>query len=245
LTSTHKRSGTQDTDAPKRFSHIPLTPAHIAQLADYVENTQHSKVYALALRFCAYTGLRAAELAGLQISDLTLSEIPGTAGAVSVERTKTKCEGQWNTDSPKTKESVRTVPLEAWLADGLRDYLSQHPCAGEVCAPLFVGHDGRSPIDCANVYKRYMQPALAALSLPAARFHDLRHSFAVNLLSATPPVDFKRVSKWLGHSTFTLTLDTYGDYINPDVSLPAGLARPVASAKDRADNVVPIDRASG
>jgi len=26
-----------------------------------------------------------------------------------------------------------------------------------------------------------------------------------------------QVSKWLGHSTFTLTLDTYGDYIpEPD-----------------------------
>ena len=47
-----------------------------------------------------------------------------------------------------------------------------------------------------------------------------------------------RVSKWLGHSTFTLTLDVYGDYINEDVSLPAGLARPVAVQS----NVVPIDR---
>lgn len=72
-----------------------------------------------------------------------------------------------------------------------------------------------------------MQPAETALDLPAARFHDLRHSFAVNLLSSTPAVDFKRVSKWLGHSTFTLTLDVYGDYINEDVSQPAGLSRPV------------------
>jgi integrase len=86
-----------------------------------------------------------------------------------------------------------------------------------------------------------MQPALAATNLPAARFHDLRHSFAVNLLSASMPVDFKRVSKWLGHSTFTLTLDVYGDYINEDVALPAGLSRPIA-AQPTATNVVPIDR---
>jgi integrase len=26
-------------------------------------------------------------------------------------------------------------------------------------------------------------------------------------------VHFMQVSKWLGHSTFTLTLDVYGDYI--------------------------------
>ena len=37
-----------------------------------------------------------------------------------------------------------------------------------------------------NVYKRHRQPALAALSLPAARFHDLRYGSAVNLVSADP-----------------------------------------------------------
>jgi hypothetical protein len=41
--------------------------------------------------------------------------------------------------------------------------------------------------------------------------HDLRHTFAVLQLSAG--VHFLQVSKWLGHSTFTLTLDVYGDYI--------------------------------
>jgi len=51
-------------------------------------------------------------------------------------------------------------------------------------------------------------------------------------------VDFKRVSKWLGHSTFTLTLDVYGDYINEDISQPAGLSRPVAMPT----NVVTLQR---
>lgn len=37
------------------------------------------------------------------------------------------------------------------------------------------------------------------------------HTFAVLQLSAG--THFLQVSKWLGHSTFTLTLDTYGDYI--------------------------------
>jgi integrase len=37
------------------------------------------------------------------------------------------------------------------------------------------------------------------------RLHDLRHTFATLQLSAG--VHFTVVSKWLGHSTFTLTLD--------------------------------------
>ncbi|BDE14940.1 hypothetical protein Mkiyose1665_26310 [Mycobacterium kiyosense] len=151
------------------------------------------------------------------------------------------------------------MPLERWLADDLRSYIANHhgTCL-EPTAPLFPGRldlaaakaagrnvkdsadrfDWSKPLDPSNVYKRFMQPALAALKLPSARFHDLRHSFAVNLLSASPPVDFKRVSKWLGHSTFTLTLDVYGDHINEDVSQPAGLARPVAVQS----NVVPMQR---
>jgi len=50
-----------------------------------------------------------------------------------------------------------------------------------------------------------------------------------------------QVSKWLGHSTFTLTLDVYGDYISSaEGGKAAPLARPVAASA--ITNVVPIDR---
>ena len=42
------------------------------------------------------------------------------------------------------------------------------------------------------------------------RIHDPRYTFAVQQLSAG--THFMQVSKWLGHSTYTLTLDVYGDY---------------------------------
>ncbi|CRZ18416.1 phage integrase family protein [Mycolicibacterium neworleansense] len=50
--------------------------------------------------------------------------------------------------------------------------------------------------------------------LGAVRFHDLRHTFATMNLSAGE--HYMQVSKWLGHSTFVLTLTTYADYINED-----------------------------
>jgi len=54
-------------------------------------------------------------------------------------------------------------------------------------------------------------------------------------------VHFMQVSKWLGHSTFTLTLDVYGDYIPetdggaankpcPSRPEPPILAKPAAAA---------------
>jgi integrase len=87
-------------------------------------------------------------------------------------------------------------------------------------APL----DFSEPVDTGAFYKNLLRPALEAVGLPASRpatkgaaavrglrLHDLRHTFATLQLSVG--VHFMQVSKWLGHSTFTLTLDVYGDYI--------------------------------
>ena len=48
----------------------------------------------------------------------------------------------------------------------------------------------------------------AAIGLPDARFHDLRHSFAT--ISLENGDDAKTVSENLGHATVAFTLDIYG-----------------------------------
>ncbi|MHA7649398.1 tyrosine-type recombinase/integrase [Mycobacterium sp. ML4] len=245
-------------DKPAHFRPLPLTPAQVAQVADWIARVQSSPVYALAFVFSAYTGVRAAELAGLEIGDLTLSAHTGTVGAVSVSRTKAKRSGKFLTDTPKSAKSIRTIPIDSWLADDLRTYLASHPRANDPSAPLFPGRldlaaakalgrdvkdsadrfDWSKPVDPNNVYKRFMRPALAALKLPASRWHDLRHTFAV--MSLSNGEHYMQVSKWLGHSTFTLTLDTYGDYISSaEGGKAAPLARPVANPA--ATNVVSLD----
>jgi integrase len=50
-----------------------------------------------------------------------------------------------------------------------------------------------------------------AAGQPAIRFHDLRHTAASILLARG--VHVKLVSEMLGHSTITLTLDTYSHVI--------------------------------
>lgn len=103
-------------------------------------------------------------------------------------------------------------------------------------------------------YKNLLRPALEAVGLPASRpatadaptvrgvrLHDLRHTFATLQLSAG--VHFMQVSKWLGHSTFTLTLDVYGDYIaEEDGGALNTLPEPTAPVKqaDLPTNVVPL-----
>jgi integrase len=66
------------------------------------------------------------------------------------------------------------------------------------------------PLSLPNETKRF-QRAVAAAGLPAIRFHDLRHTAATILLAKG--VHVKLVSEMLGHSTITLTLDTYSHVI--------------------------------
>ncbi len=52
---------------------------------------------------------------------------------------------------------------------------------------------------------------LKKMGLPSMRFHDLRHTAATLLL--TQGVHPKVVSEMLGHTTITLTLDTYSHLV--------------------------------
>lgn len=238
-------SASRATGDHRGFQHRPLTAEELGRLsaaiAGDVPGLPAYPVYALMVEFMAYTGLRAAEVAGLEVRDLTFA--PGPKCSVKVVRTKDRKRGQWVTGTPKSKKSRRTVPLPAWLAEKMADYLAEHPRADEPTAPLWPsrknggGHrstgqryavplDWSRPPAMGTFYDTIFRPALEAVGLPATRpatedapavrgcrLHDLRHTFAVRQLSAG--VHFMQVSKWLGHSTFTLTLDVYGDFI-PD-----------------------------
>jgi integrase len=63
------------------------------------------------------------------------------------------------------------------------------------------------------------------------------------VLQLSAGTHFMQVSKWLGHSTFTLTLDTYGDYIPEEEGGAVNtLPEPPAPAKhcEAASNVVKL-----
>jgi integrase len=93
------------------------------------------------------------------------------------------------------------------------------------------------------VQSKIVRPALEAVGLPASRpailnpdgtvtpatkgvrLHDLRHTAA--LLWLTNGVHFMQVAKWLGHSSYVLTLTTYADYV-PEVETENPLPEPVA-----------------
>jgi integrase len=237
------------------FTPHPLTSDQVAAVSEHVRS--RAPVYGLVVLFLAATGLRAAELAGLEVGDLAL-----TKRTVRVARTKRKVRGGWETGTPKSRKSRRVVPLDSWLVDDLREYLATHPRRDDPSAPLFPARYGRNapgvsreeaadpnaynwavPVEPGTLYASYFRPALAAVGLPATdtkagtrgvRLHDLRHTFAVLFLSAG--AHYMQVSKWLGHESYVTTLTIYADYIDEaEGGKAVPLARPTAPASTPED----------
>ena len=71
---------------------------------------------------------------------------------------------------------------------------------------VFTTDTGRHLV-AGTVYKHFKQIA-SSIGRPDARFHDLRHSFAV--MSLQSGVDFKTLQNNLGHASSGFTLDEYG-----------------------------------
>ena len=278
----HKAIGAVPTDVIDRsamhyavgddtgFEPHPLTAPQVAALAAKVG--ERYEVYGLLVLFMAYTGLRAAEVQGLEVRDVTLTTGPdgNTRGSVRVQRTKSRRKREWITGTPKSKTSKRTVPLPPWLATRLAAYLAEtHPAADTPTAPLWPRRlhgnqvrkpalDWSAPLDLNGLQSKIVRPALEAIGLPASRpattaddgtpipatkgvrLHDLRHTAAV--LWLTNGVHFIQVAKWLGHSSYVLTLTTYADYI-PDVETENPLPEPVTAVPKT--NVVPLRHAQG
>ena len=62
------------------------------------------------------------------------------------------------------------------------------------------------PVNPGSAYRR-LKELLQQAELPSLRFHDLRHTFATHALASG--VDAKTLSRILGHTKASFTLDTY------------------------------------
>jgi integrase len=154
--------------------------------------------YGLFVRFAAYTGLRAGEMVGLRVKDLELLH-----RRVQVFQSASEAYGQLQIVPTKTYER-RSVPIPRSFIDELAALI-----AGK--SPddfVWVSPQG-GPFRYSNWFKRHYRPAVTRADVPEeTRFHDLRHSYAALLIAqgAHPRAIMER----MGHSTITVTLDSYG-----------------------------------
>jgi integrase len=159
----------------------------------------------------ATVGLRRGEVLGLRWRDLDLdSATPSltVAGQLQV------IDGLAHHVAPKTAKSARTIPLALNLAAMLRAHkasqakrrLELGPLWRNTLGLVFTRNDGTP--HKGDTVRLAFKATLGRAGLPDVRFHDLRHS-AASLMLERNGGDLKAVSVTLGHSTITLTANTY------------------------------------
>jgi len=186
------------------------TAAQTAEFLGWLRYREHP-LYVL-FHLVALLGLRRGEVAGLQWADVDLR-----ARTVTVARQVRQIGRHLELAAPKSASSNRVIALDhatATLLQGLRiEWLATHPNASEPVGFLFPDHCG-APLrpDFLTIIFRRLN---TASGLPPVRLHDLRHGAAS--LSLAAGNDLRTVQALLGHSSITLTADTYATVL-PDLA---------------------------
>jgi integrase len=208
-----------------------LTPLEALTFLDSVARERLEALYRVALA----VGLRRGEALGLRWEDVDLE-----GRRLRVVYALQRVDGRLVLVPPKTKRSRREVSLPEAVVEALRSHrtrqLEERLLAGarwrdEV--PVYGGGSKTglvftttigTPLDGTMVTEAF-QAALRRAGLRKIRFHDLRHSCASLLLAQGVPA--RVVMEVLGHSTITLTMNTYS-HVMPS------LLDDAAAAMDRA-----------
>lgn len=100
---------------------------------------------------------------------------------------------------PKSKASLRTIPLPDFVVKAIKPFVSSpnaYILSGE-CKSIV------EPRTMQNRFKGYLEEG----HIGDANFHSLRHTFATRCIEAG--FDVKTLSEILGHSSVKITLDRY------------------------------------
>jgi integrase len=189
---------------PARREMHTLTEEEVGRL---FRASQGHRLHALWV-LLATTGLRLGEALGLLWSDIDVAH-----GRLVVNRALQRQPGVgYVFVEPKTARSRRTVYLAAGTVTALMEHRRRQVEDQLAAGPdwnntglVFASPVGR-PVDGTWTTK-WFHRALDQGGLPRIRIHDLRHTAATHLLNRG--VHPKVVQELLGHSTISLTLDTY------------------------------------
>lgn len=165
------------------------------------------KLFTVAL----FTGMREGEICGLPWDAVNFRD-----GTITVKqqlcRDKARGGSHYIAATKNDKARVLTVPpfIMELLKEIRREQFEYHARMGEAWENewdlVFTNETGHF-IYPQTAFKRF-KSAAAKIGRPDARFHDLRHTYAVTALQEGD--DVKTVQANLGHATASFTLDVYG-----------------------------------
>ncbi len=158
--------------------------------------------YKLGVLLTLNTGLRLGEICGLKWSDFDFKQESFTVQR-TIQRIKSEKSSnisQLISNTPKTNNSMRIIPIPSFLLKILEDYSNK-----STDDFVFKGrnHDFIDPRTYQYKFKSYLE----SCNLPQKNFHALRHTFATRCMEAG--VDPKTLSEILGHSNISTTMNIY------------------------------------
>lgn len=176
-----------------------LSPDEQKQLEAYI--LQDMDIYKLGVLLTLYTGLRIGELCALRWEDIERDQI--TVRSTMQRLRKTNGSGSAVVvGPPKTKSSLRTIPLPSFLSQHLEHFRKANGGRG-----FFLGTPSK-PIVEPRVMQYRFEKYMKCLEIKGATYHTLRHTFATRCVDQWD-FEIKSLSEILGHSSVVITLKKY------------------------------------
>ena len=172
----------------------------------------------LAIEFALTTGMRRGEVCALRWSDF--DEVRGT---ISVTHALGRGNGSYYVKEPKTAGSQRTIPLTAFTT---RVLVAIRGDKQNICKAMGIKFGDPYILGTIGDETKPYRPDLLSKEYTAfckingfdCTFHDLRHTFATFMIGSG--VDVRTVASYLGHSSVSMTLNTYAD-VDPEAKMSA------------------------
>ncbi len=179
-------------------SRVPiLSHTEFCHLSAYCH--EHLNFTSIGILIALNTGLRVGEICALRWKDIDIDShllhVNNTVSRIKNDREKCK----WIMETPKTASSLRDVPLSKSLT---KDLLRMCGCSNSD----YIVSEQETFINPRTFEYRYHK-ILCASQVTDINFHALRHTFATRCIEGG--MDVKTLSEILGHSSASITLNTY------------------------------------
>ncbi|WP_281691980.1 tyrosine-type recombinase/integrase [Cloacibacillus porcorum] len=150
-----------------------------------------------------FTGLRIGEVCGLKWQDIDFEnriiKVKRTLQRVYHKDLNGAGTSEILVSTPKTKSSIREIPISNLLFPVMSKINPNHPNA------YFIS--GTEKCVEVRTFRFFFENFLKRYDIEKINFHTLRHTFATRCIEAG--ADHKTVSELLGHSSVNMTLNLY------------------------------------
>ncbi|BCD61705.1 phage integrase [Nitratiruptor phage NrS-5] len=181
-----------------RHTPIEMMPFSKEEVETLLNNADGWFKNYLAVAF--YTGARHGEIIALQWSDIDFHNL-----TININKRIKK----GKVDTPKTKSSIRKVPILKPLLPYLQDQFQLCQEAKSMSV-FFNPHTNRPFLDTKKL-AQFWKPLLEKCGFEYRRFYNTRHTFVTQMIRAGVPI--LDISQTVGHKSIDETIRTYAKYM--------------------------------